>query len=498
MMPKMTIADFPKSSLPEIDLPKSMAEVDNNSLKSDIWKEVGGDIEKAFGSETYKKWFAKIDLYSHDEHEVVMSAPSKFLRDWIKKEYLNKEFKNHKNIKQVWLEKIPTLKKISLIFIDAKKELNNKAKLNKNDDNSQNDNVLSISKHDNVFSFGIELNPKFTFDNFIVGSCNKLACGISRVIAKIDESIFSEQEINPLFLYGGVGLGKTHLAQAIAWHIKENDKKSRVVYISAERFMHQFVKSLRSKDIMSFKEQFRLIDILIIDDLQFISGKDGTQEELLNTLSSLIESNKKIILVCDKSPGDLNDISSKLKSKIASGFIADFKCPDYDTRLKILESKVKSFDFAIPQEVLKLLANKVNSNIRDLEGALKKITANHLFTGEEINLKNTKELLKDLFRTNHNEATIEKIQKVTANHFEVKLSDLKSSNRLRQFARPRQIAMYLAKNLTDKNLPEIGREFGGKSHATVIHAIKKTAELIETNPKLAISLKNLEEKIKNN
>ncbi len=347
------------------------------------------------------------------------------------------------------------------------------------------------------FFFGIELNPKFTFDNFIVGSCNKLACGISKVIAKIDESIFSEQEINPLFLYGGVGLGKTHLAQAVAWHIKENDKNSRVVYISAERFMHQFVKSLRSKNIESFKEQFRLIDILIIDDLQFISGKDGTQEELLNTINHLIESNKKIILVCDKSPGDINDVSSKLKSKIASGFIADFKCPDYETRLKILESKTKNFDFTIPQDVLKLLASKINSNIRDLEGALKKITANYLFTEEEINLKNTKELLRDLFRTNHNEATIEKIQKATASHFEIKISDLKSSSRLRQFARPRQIAMYLAKKLTDKNLPEIGREFGGKNHATVIHAIKTADKLIESSPSLAVSLNNLEEKIKN-
>lgn len=474
-----------------MSLSQTISQINNSANTSEtIWLSVVATFKNS-NSNIFDKWLSKINLHSYSDHEVIMSVPSKFLRDWIKREYLDKKSPNSKNIKEIWLEHNPNLKKISIICIEPEtpeEPFNSKVQQIPG-------NVISISKYDNIFPIGIELNPQFTFANFIVGPCNKLASSVAKVIAKVEKSLFSEREINPLFLYGGVGLGKTHLAQAIAWHIKENDKSSKVVYLSAERFMHQFVKSLRAQNIIDFKEQFRSIDILIIDDLQFISGKDGTQEELLNTLNHLIENNKKIILVCDKSPGDLTDISTKLKSKIASGFIADFRCPNYETRLEILKSKVKNFEFEIKNEILELIAGKINSNIRDLEGALKKLIANHMFTKEEINLKNTKELLKDLFRTNHNETTIEKIQKITAEYFEIKIADLKSNSRLREFARPRQIAMYLAKNLTSKNLPEIGREFGGKNHATVIHAIKKTEALIFNNAKFALTLKNLEEKI---
>ena len=473
-------------------------QINNQNLTDldSLWIKIKSDFKNSFGKEIYEKWFTKIELNLAAQDEVIMSVPSKFLRDWIRREYLNKNLKTRKNIKEIWLKHKPNLKKISVIYIEPVK-VNKEADKEKIINNKPQENIVSISKYNNIFSLGIELNPKFTFDNFIVGSCNKLASSLAKVIAKVEESLFSLQDINPLFLYGGVGLGKTHLSQAIAWHIRENDTSSKVVYISAERFMYQFVKALRQKDISTFKERIRSIDILIIDDLQFISGKEGTAEELLNTLNHFIENNKKVVLVCDKSPGDLNDVSGKLKSKIASGFISDFKCPNYETRLEILKHKVKDFNFVINTEILELIASKINSNIRDLEGALKKIAANHIFTGQEISIKNTKELLKDLFRTNHNETTIEKIQKITANYFDIKISDLKSNSRLREIARPRQISMYLCKNLTSKNLPEIGREFGGKNHATVIHAIRKIEELIEENSKFGANIKNLEEKITN-
>ncbi len=320
---------------------------------------------------------------------------------------------------------------------------------------------------------------------------------MARIIAKAEDAKFNHQDmdINPLFLYGGVGLGKTHLAQAVAWHIKENNKISKVVYLSAERFMYQFVQSLRNKDIMEFKERFRSIDVLIIDDLQFLAGKEGTQEELFHTLNNLIENNKQVILVCDKSPGDLANIDQKLKSKISSGMIVDFKCPDYETRLEILKSKSKNSGMNIEAGVLELLAEKINSSIRDLEGALKKLVANNIFTGEIINIENTKNLLKDLFRTNHSSVAIEQVQKKVADYFNIKIVDLKSSSRSRDVARPRQIAMYLARNLTRKSLPDIGREFGGKNHATVIHAIKKVEELMLADSKLAAEIKNLEEQL---
>jgi chromosomal replication initiator protein len=317
---------------------------------------------------------------------------------------------------------------------------------------------------------------------------------MARVIAGAENSQFNASEINPLFLYGGVGLGKTHLAQAIAWYIKDNNKASKVIYLSAERFMYQFVQSLRNKDVMDFKERFRAIDVLIIDDLQFIAGKEGTQTELLHTLNSLIENGKQVVLVCDRSPGDINDIDEKLKSRISGGVIVDFKCPDYETRLEILKSKTQNLNVVIENGVLELLASKINSSVRDLEGALRKMVANNMFTGEIINVENAKNLLKDLFRTNHNTATIEQIQKKISDHFNIKVADLKSNSRTRNVARPRQIAMYLARNLTSKSLPDIGREFGGKNHATVIHAIKKVEELVLADVKLAAEVKVLEEK----
>lgn len=463
----------------------------NNLDNSYLWKRIASRLQEEFGEEVYGKWLSKLDLYSIDCEEVIMSAPSKFIRDWIKREYLEKN--TGKSIKKIWLEELPKLKCLSIIYIEKNSEKNSSENFKNGD--LKTGTVISISKHDNVFAIGTELNPRFTFENFVVGKCNKLASSAAKMIAGVG-NLPSIDGINPLFMYGGVGLGKTHLSQAIAWHIKENNKKTKVVYLSAEKFMYQFVQSLRNKDIMEFKERFRGIDVLIIDDLQFIAGKDGTQEELLYTLSSLIESNKQVVLACDKSPGDLNDIGEKLKSRISGGMIVDFKCPNYETRLEILKSKIKNVDINIKEDVLELMASRINSNIRDLEGALKKLVANHMFTGEEINLENTKSLLEDLFRTNHNSINIEKIQKTVAEFFSIKVSELNSNSRSRNFVRPRQLAMYLSRNLTSKNLPEIGREFGGKNHATVIHAIKKIGELTTVDQELNNQIKLIENKLK--
>jgi len=455
-----------------------------------IWTKIRNNIKNEFGQEVFDKWLSKLELHSVSNQEVIMSVSSKFLRDWIKREYLESGEKSAKGIKNIWQEENSEIKKVSIIYVaDIKEEA-----VNKQSDGTPG-TVVNLSKYDNIFALGVDLNPKFTFENFVTGKSNKLAYGMARIIAGAEDSQFSASEINPLFLYGGVGLGKTHLAQAIAWHIKENNKSSRVIYLSAERFMYQFVQSLRNKDVMDFKERFRAIDVLIIDDLQFLAGKEGTQTELLHTLNSLIENGKQVVLVCDKSPGDINDIDEKLKSRISGGFIADFKCPDYETRLEILKSKIKNLNITIENGVLELLAGKISSSVRDLEGAVRKMIANHMFTGEIINIENAKNLLKDLFRTNHNVLEIEQIQKKVADHFNIKIADLKSNSRSRNVARPRQIGMYICRNLTNKSLPDIGREFGGKNHATVIHAIKKVEELILADVKLASEVKALEGKI---
>ena len=462
-----------------------------NSDNKSLWQKVSTRFIAEFGEEIYNRWLAKLELVSASGNEIIMSVSSKFLRDWIKREYLNSGGFSGKGISKIFADENSNFKKISIIYSQSEE-----ISVKNSENEEENGRVVSISKYDNVFTLGTDLNPKFTFENFIVGKSNQLAYNMARILAG-DKKVDFVDESNPLFLYGGVGLGKTHLAQAVAWYIKDNNKNSKVIYLTAERFMNQFVQSLRNKDIMEFKERLRAIDILIIDDLQFIAGKEGTQEELLHTLSSLVENNKKIVLVCDRSPGDLNDIDQKLKSRISGGMIVDFKCPDYETRLAILKAKAKSIsvELEISEAVLSLLASKINSNVRDLEGALKKMIASYMFTGEEINVENAKIILKDLFRTNHNGTTIEIIQKKVAEYFSVKIADLKSTDRSRNIARPRQIAMYFAKNLTSKSLPDIGREFGGKNHATIIHAVKKVEELMFNNPAFAMDVKKIEELI---
>ncbi|MCE3254575.1 MAG: chromosomal replication initiation protein [Rickettsiaceae bacterium] len=454
----------------------------NTQTIQPVWQDLYLALEAEFGKEIFGKWLSKLELYSLSDHEIIASVPSKFLRDWIKREYLEK-------IKTIWLKLIPTLHKFSIICIEPAAEIKEIAV--KADENK----IVNLSKYDNVFSFGTDLNPKFTFENFAVGKCNQLAFKAAQVIAGEQNQTIAASDVNPLFLYGGVGMGKTHLGQAIAWHIKNHDKKSKAVYLSAERFMHQFVQSIRNKDVVEFKEKFRSIDLLIIDDLQFIIGKEGTQEELLYTISSLVEDNKKVVLICDRSPGDLNNIGDKLKSRMSAGMVIDFKCPDYETRLEILKLKAKTIEPAIAPEVLELLASKINSSIRDLEGALKKLVVNQVLTGEAISLQAAETLLQDLFRTTSNVITIEDIKKTIADFFAINIKDLSSNCRSRKVARPRQVAMYLSKILTTKSLPDIGNAFGGKNHATVIHAVKTIKKMMEQDADFANNIKNIENKI---
>ncbi len=462
-----------------------LQQTNHNSNYDSKWQNFLAKLELQFGKEIFDKWLGKLELYSLGDYEVIMSVPSKFLRDWIKREYLEN------GIKQIWREEMPNLQKFSIIHIE--KELETKAEEALNQATKKADNVVSLSKYDNVFALGTDLNPKFTFDNFIAGKSNQLVFKAAKIMAGEENPAIAVSDINPLFLYGGVGLGKTHLGQAIAWQTKEANKKSKAVYLSAERFMHQFVQSIRSKDVVEFKEKFRSIDLLIIDDLQFITGKEGTQEELLYTISSLVEDGKKVVLICDRSPGDLNNIGDKLKSRMSAGMVADFKCPDYETRLEILKSKAKNLDVA--GEVLELLASKINSSVRDLEGALKKLVANQVFTGEEVNLQSANVLLQDLFRTNGSVVTISDIKKQVAGHFAIAVKDLDSADRSRKFARPRQVAMYFSKILTSKSLPDIGAAFGGKNHATVIHAVKSVEKLMLADSEFANQVRAISDKI---
>jgi chromosomal replication initiator protein len=326
------------------------------------------------------------------------------------------------------------------------------------------------------------LDARFTFDSFIVGKSNELAYAAARRVAEADTVPF-----NPLFLYGGVGLGKTHLMHAIAWHIRLRHPERRVIYLSAEKFMYQFIRALRFKDTMAFKQQFRSVDVLMIDDVQFIAGKDTTQEEFFHTFNALCDQNRQIVISGDRSPADLEGIEERMRSRLGWGLVADIHPTDYELRLSILQSKAERAGAAksIPPKVLEFLAHRITSNVRELEGALNRILAYSNLVGRPVTLESAQEVLQDLLRANDRRVTIEEIQKRVAEHFNIRLADMHSARRARAVARPRQIAMYLAKQLTSRSLPEIGRKFGGRDHTTVMHAVRKVEELRESDSAFA-------------
>ena len=307
---------------------------------------------------------------------------------------------------------------------------------------------------------------------FVVGKPNELAFAAARRVAESDVVPF-----NPLFLYGGVGLGKTHLMHAIAWHIRHRHPERSVLYLTAEKFMYQFVRALRFKDTVAFKDQFRSVDVLMIDDFQFISGKDSTQEEFFHTFNALVDRNRQVIISADKSPTDLEAVEERLRSRLGWGLVADIHPTTYELRLGILQSKAEKMAVEIPGKVLEFLAHKIASNVRELEGAMNRIVAHSTLVGREITLESTQEVLHDLLRANDRRVTVEEIQKQVAGHYNIRLNDMYSARRARAVARPRQVAMYLSKKLTPRSLPEIGRKFGGRDHTTVMHAVKRVEEL---------------------
>ncbi|WP_347938924.1 chromosomal replication initiator protein DnaA [Rickettsia oklahomensis] len=430
-----------------------------------VWSHVAQDLYNHYGETLYNSWFSKVNFIESSLNTVILCAPTNFVRDWIKSKYsmvILQLFQHYNNtIKSVEIitKELPRTTK-TVIELPTKTFVD----IGSNELNSE-----------NIFS---TLDLRFTFDNFVVGAPNELAYAAARAVAESTDAV---SESNPLFLYGGVGLGKTHLMHAIGWYIKQNNQTRKVIYMSAEKFMYQFVKALRNKEVIAFKEKFRSVDVLMIDDIQFICGKDSTQEEFFHTFNTLIDNNRQIVISCDRSPSDLDNIEDRIKSRLGWGLVADVHSTTYELRLGILESKIEQMNVKIPKNVIDFLASKIVSNVRELEGALNKVIAYSNFTLKEITLENTQNILRDLLRSNERIITIEDIQKKIASRYNIKLSDMSSSRRLREVARPRQIAMYISKALTSKSLADIGKKFGKKDHTTVMHAIKKVEELMEND-----------------
>ncbi len=436
--------------------------------KEKNWLSLKKDLKVSVGDSAYNNWIKHLSFVSFESNTLSFSLPTKFLRDWIVNNYSEKI----KTVSKKYLDKIDTIKFV--VKPNGGRIVPGTTRTIKSTDNQWKSSLDIRSNQQSSYpnEFGAPLDPRFTFDNFVVGKPNELAFAASERVAEADKVTF-----NPLFLYGGVGLGKTHLMHAIGWKIKELLPDRKVIYLSAEKFMYQFVRALRYKDTSAFKEQFRSIDVLMIDDVQFISGKDNTQEEFFHTFNALIEQNKQIVISADKSPSDLDGVQDRLKSRLGCGLVADIHPTTYELRLGILIEKAQKRGVEIPSKVLEFLSHRIISNVREMEGALNRLVAHATLVGTPITVETAQIVLQDLLKSSNKKITIEEIQKKVAEHFNIRITDMHSPRRSRSVARPRQIAMYLAKSITSRSLPEIGRKFGGRDHTTVMHAVKKIEEL---------------------
>ena len=444
------------------------------------WVRVVGRLKEEVGETAYRSWLRSMRLERVEGGEGIIAVPTRFLRNWVTTHYADR-------LLALWRAENERMSRLTIIVEPRIAALAQ----NKEEEVSapmpaalmEPAGVPDIA--DDRANLSAPLDPRFTFENFIVGKPNELAHAAARRIAEACVSPVHTVPFNPLFLYGGVGLGKTHLMHAIAWHVRMQAPSRKVIYLSAEKFMYQFIRALRFRSTMDFKDQFRSVDLLMIDDVQFISGKDSTQEEFFHTFNALVDQNRQIVISADKSPSDLAGLEERMRSRLGWGLVADIHPTTYELRLGILQSKAEQSALRLPQKVLEFLAHKIVSNVRELEGALNRIVAQMQLVGREITLEGAQDLLHDLLRANERRVTIDEIQKRVAEHFNIKLAEMTSSRRARIVARPRQVAMYLAKQLTSRSLPEIGRKFGGRDHTTVIHAVKKIEELIESDSALA-------------
>jgi chromosomal replication initiator protein len=414
--------------------------------------------------------------------EGVIAVPTRFLRNWVATHYADR-------LLTAWRSENRAVSRVSII-VDPRQGREQATPVASEPAEgvpapatTGGDAVISDITDDR--GLAAPLDPRLTFENFVVGKPNELAHAAARRVAEACVAPVPSVPFNPLFLYGGVGLGKTHLMHAIAWHVRRTAPGRKVIYLSAEKFMYQFIRALRFRSTMDFKEQFRSFDLLMIDDVQFISGKDSTQEEFFHTFNALVDQNRQIVISADKSPSDLEGLEERMRSRLGWGLVADIHPTTYELRLGILQSKAEQLGLDLPQKIMEFLAHKITSNVRELEGALNRIGAHTQLVRRDLTLETAQELLQDLLRANERRVTIDEIQKKVAEHFNIKMAEMTSSRRARVVARPRQVAMYLAKQLTSRSLPEIGRKFGGRDHTTVMHAVRKIEELTRSDRALA-------------
>ena len=453
-------------------------------MTEDTWGRVQDDLLRTVGKDAFKAWIEPLRFNSIEDGVARISAPTTFIGTWVSRNFGDEILKvfsdNKQRVKRLDFSvhsQAPAMAEAEPVAAMPARDFATPCAPANDAGSGAGAARTGGDGGDSGGVPGATLDMRFTFDSFVVGKPNELAHAAARRVAEGGPVTF-----NPLFLYGGVGLGKTHLMHAIAWEYQRRNPGARVVYLSAEQFMYRFVQALRFKDMIGFKEIFRSVDILMVDDVQFIAGKDSTQDEFFHTFNALIDQNKQIIISADRAPGEIDGLEERIKSRLQWGLVVDLHPTDYELRLGILQQKVDSHremypDLRIADGVLEFMAHRISNNVRVLEGALTRLFAFASLVGREVTLDLAQDCLADVLRQSDRKVTIDQIIRKVADHYNLRMSDLLSSRRTRNIARPRQVAMYLSKTLTSKSLPDIGRSFGGRDHTTVIHAVRKIEEL---------------------
>jgi len=425
------------------------------------WAGISDELRREVGESNHKSWIEPLECLAIEQGVARFRAPSRFVGDWVKRNY-------HDQILTLIRNSGSDVTRLDFVVSNA-------APVRLKPDPVRSATTTTTTGDDMLQ--GTVLDPKLSFDNFVVGKPNELAHAAARRVAEGGPVTF-----NPLFLYGGVGLGKTHLMQAIAWELTEKRPDLQVLYLSAEKFMYRFVQALRDREIMDFKNIFRSVDVLMVDDVQFIAGKESTQEEFFHTFNALVDQNKQIVMSADRAPGEIKDLEARISSRMQCGLVVDLHPTNYELRLGILQRKAAHFaqsygSVTINDGIFEFLAHRISTNVRVLEGALQRLFAFSSLIGQEITMDMVQDCLSDILRSSERRVTVEEIQRKVAEHFSIRLSDMLGPKRTRTIARPRQIAMYLSKELTSRSLPEIGRRFGGRDHTTILHGVRKVEEM---------------------
>ena len=449
------------------------------------WARMRARLRGEVGEVEYRNWLRQMTLHGVEDETAIITLPSRFLRDWVRDHYGDR-------LRVLGQAEWPRVKRFDFrVSLEAAASAEPAPQLaGGHHEDGMADAMAApmraapaASRQPDTASseWMAPLDTRLTFESFVVGKPNEFAHACARRVAERP----AMAGFNPLFLYGGVGLGKTHLMHSIAWAIRGAAPERPVAYMSAEKFMYRFIGALRGGNTMEFKTQLRSVDVLMIDDLQFLIGKDNTQEEFFHTFNALVDAGKQIVVSADKSPNDLSGIEDRLRTRLGGGIVADLHATTYELRLSILQAKAAQAGVEVPLKVQELLAHKIASNIRDLEGALNRLVAHSKLFGRPLTLETVPEVLNDLLRTHERRITIDDIQRKVAEHYSIRMTDMFSARRARAVARPRQVAMFLAKQLTSRSLPEIGRRFGNRDHTTVMHAVSRITELMVEDRVLA-------------